>query len=96
MREVTKVACKHPLIFINEYGVFYEGQVLNHFVSSGGSSSYFKQNVILEKFIFHKFRNSEHRYLCVRIFFYEKGHSYNYSRQTFNSSCLGTISENSI
>lgn len=38
--------------FINQFGLFYEGQVLNRYLYHG-SNLYYNDEVILDKFIFH-------------------------------------------
>ena len=43
---------KDTKIFINEYGVFYEGQILEQYVGVGEHKNYI-QDVYIEKFIVH-------------------------------------------
>ncbi len=50
--------------YICKYGIFYEGEELEEYVSSNGNT-YYLENVILDKFIVH-YNEDKTPYLCFR------------------------------
>lgn len=48
----TKTTTRYPRIYINKYGLFFEGQKLCHYCKSG-NYFYYVDSVILDSFIIH-------------------------------------------
>lgn len=61
----TSTFTKDTKFYINEYGIFYEGQILEQYAGIGEYLSYL-QDVIIDKFIIH-FKKGESIKLYFRI-----------------------------
>lgn len=59
----TSTLTKDTKFYINEYGIFYEGQIIEQYASSGGNK-YYVQDVIINKFIVH-FKKGE----SIKLYF---------------------------
>lgn len=80
---------KDTKLFINQYGLFYEGQKLYKFCYSN-NTIYFDKTVILDKFIIHYdkiYRNKQELYFR----FYPEGKRNKYYMYTVNSNQLGIL-----
>lgn len=74
-------------MYITNYGIFYEGQVLYRYLYNN-NKLYFEDEVILDKFIFH-YKSGSPKLFC-RIFLKDSGRkTRNY--YTINSNQLGIL-----
>lgn len=74
---------KDTKFYINEYGIFYEGQILEQYAGIGEHLNYI-EDVILDKFIIH-FKDGESIKLYFRISFFN-----NKQKFTLPVNLLGT------
>lgn len=90
---IVKVS-KDTKYFINQYGIFFEGQKLYKFCQSN-NHLYFDQVVILDKFIVHYdkiYRNKQRLYFS----FHTEGKSSKYYKYTLSCEQLGIFFKISI
>lgn len=91
---IIATVSKDTKYFVNQYGTFYEGQVLQKHCYCHGRLC-FDKSVILDKFIVHYdkvYRNKQKLYFR----FYPEGKKNKYYMATLSADCLGTIFKNSI
>ena len=83
-----KVFTKEPKFYLNEYGAFYEGQILEKYCFNGGNfkSITYIEDIKLIKFIVHYDKRTREPKLYFRY-----GNLYNKVQYTINCNQLGIL-----
>lgn len=91
---IIAVVSKDTKYFINQYGIFFEGETLYQYCYSN-NRLYYERPVVLDKFIIHYdkvYRNKQKLYFR----FYPEGKNSKYYMATLNCEMLGTFFKKSI